>query len=142
MSEFNVVAHVRDGGAPTIRKIVWRAVENNLNVVSLVRQPTSKRQAGIAVFILGPNGMREVGPMLLHKARQLGDHKPEERLLIKPDDSLKFLFQWMENVPVRWAYDSKLIDGHGVTLVAFIGNEVCKEISVLLNERGVPTNLK
>lgn len=127
---------------PTISRLISTCLSLGIGYLSVVK-PRGKQPTTILVFLLGPGHVSHFGTLLNTFIKTLKDMPPDARkLLIKADDNVKFITDFMMEEKLDWAYCKMEVFGQHSLIIASHGDTICDNAEGVLNSIGIATDIQ
>jgi hypothetical protein len=128
---------------PTIPEMARVALLAGVDRISMVREATDTRNAGICIVMIGNQAIREIGPYLnKHLATLPAPPEPKRELFVDNNIPIPKLFWAMEQNNWQWCYDEFSIEQTKCVVTVIIGPSVTVKLAQELTRLGCITNLK
>ena len=129
---------------PTIANLAGRGISNGLDRFVGVSPAHNGQPAAVAVFLMTPKAIREVGPFLRAHVSKLPQKPcaPGEYIEATAETTLPQIFAALNKLGHQWVYmDIPLTTGQGL-LTIVLGDSVNEAFAAELTKRGAICNLK
>lgn len=131
--DYEIVGRIDQPGEPTLTDLITILVQQRLDRLALVKEPSEGRPPGLIIVLIGNDAIRGPGRWLLQMSRTLRS-KPGEVLYIKPNQSCRHIVDWMHNTGQEWCWQSLRVGPwQGAAVIClygpFVNDTLCAELT-------------